>query len=71
MLVLQAEYRKTDVRPQHRPEMFGLTGSKVDSISFYQEEIKVNSIVINRLNVLNIFFDDVPDRTYHSMTAYC
>ena len=47
MLVLQAEYRKTDIRPQHRPEMFGLTGSKVDSISFYQEEIKVNSVVIN------------------------
>lgn len=36
----KAEYRKTDVRPKHRPELFGLKGSKVDSISYFQEEIK-------------------------------
>ena len=36
----KAEYRKTDVRPKHRPELFGLSGSKVDSIQSYEEEIK-------------------------------
>ena len=36
--------------------MFGLTGSKVDSISFYEEEIKVNFKFINTDEFLVILY---------------